>query len=395
MENPHPDLGMVVVIPCCDEPDVSGVLDSLTHCVRPACVTEVIVVFNHAEDAPWETRLRHQATLEQVRLRFGSWNNVSLRFYFLDHPDLPARHAGVGLARKIGMDLALARLLAVGRPDGVILSLDADCRVATDYLVALQDHFRLHPNTPGCAIHFCHPLDGLNPRQRLGIVFYELSLRYVVHGWRYCGLPNAFHTVGSAMAVRARAYQKQGGMNRRQAGEDFYFLQKIMALGHFTALSATTVFPSARISHRVPFGTGRAMAKWMTQETMDYLVWHPQVFEEPRAFFAGVEGLYAGAEEIPGTGMHFLSFLAEIGFPERLREMRANTASSGALKKRFFHWFDGFRFLKWAHWATAHGLEEVPVRDAALILLDKSQIPHSASMNIEEVLALYRQLDRT
>ena len=35
------------------------------------------------------------------------------------------------------------------------------------------------------------------------------------------------------MAVRADAYLRQGGMNRRKAGEDFYFLNKFMVLGGY------------------------------------------------------------------------------------------------------------------------------------------------------------------
>ena len=41
---------------------------------------------------------------------------------------------GVGHARRIGMDLACERLLAVGRPDGLIATTDADSVVAGDWL---------------------------------------------------------------------------------------------------------------------------------------------------------------------------------------------------------------------------------------------------------------------
>ncbi|MEZ4848575.1 MAG: hypothetical protein R3B93_08135 [Bacteroidia bacterium] len=72
---------------------------------------------------------------------------------------------------------------------------------------------------------------------------------------------HAFHCVGSSMAVRSIAYQKRGGMNRRKAGEDFYFLQKFIAEGTLAELSTTKVIPSPRASEKVPFGTGRAIKK--------------------------------------------------------------------------------------------------------------------------------------
>ncbi|MBF0427393.1 MAG: hypothetical protein HQL94_00600 [Magnetococcales bacterium] len=395
MTPPHPDLGLVVVIPCFNEPDLLSTLDSVAQCELPPCATECIVVINHPSDAPVEIQTNNQATLTAARSWVVGREDSRLVWHILDYSDLPPRQAGVGLARKIGMDLGLVRLLAAGKPKGVIVALDADCRVAGNYLVALYEHFQMYPLTPGCAIHFRHPLEGLTERPRYGIAAYELSLRYVVQGWRYCGLPNGFHTVGSAMAVRAEAYRKQGGMNRRQAGEDFYFLQKIMALGNFTALTTTTVFPSPRISHRVPFGTGRAMAEWMSRVTKDYLVWNPLVFEEPRHFFSLVETLYTSDDALAVAGSTFGRFLSSVDIVGRLCEMRGHTASSMAFRKRFFHWFDGFRFLKWAHWAAANGLGDRDVETAALTLLDwQGHSCPEGSSSVEGLLAIYDRLDR-
>ncbi|MBF0294149.1 MAG: glycosyltransferase [Magnetococcales bacterium] len=390
---PCPDLGLAVVIPCHDEPDLPGTLRSLMACDRPTCATEVITVLNHAIHAPSAIRERHRQTLQAASSWAETHADSRLAFHFLDHPDLPERHAGVGLARKLGMDRAMARLYAVGRPHGVIASLDADCRVAPDYLQALERHFANDPRTPGCAIHFRHELDGLPARQRAGIAAYELSLRYIVAGWRYCGLPNAFHTVGSAMAVRAESYRRQGGMNRRQAGEDFYFLQKIMALGGFTDLTATTVFPSARVSHRVPFGTGRAMAAWMAGEEEVYRVWHPEVFAIMRPFFADVARLHDDDAALPAAGSPLGRFLEHVDFDDVLKILRDNTASPAAFRKRFFHWFDGFRFLKWAHWARDHGLAEQPVGEAARTLLAWHGLP-APGAGVEALLAIYDRLER-
>ena len=89
-----------------------------------------------------------------------------------------------------------------------------------------------NPRSPGCSIYFEHPLHGpLEPKVYEAIAAYELHLRYYVQALRYAAFPYAHHTIGSSMAVRADAYAKQGGMNKRQAGEDFYFLHKIIPLG--------------------------------------------------------------------------------------------------------------------------------------------------------------------
>ena len=147
-----------------------------------------------------------------------------------------------------------------------------------------------------------------------GIAHYELYLRYYLLGLRYARFPHAYHTVGSSMAVRAWAYAKQGGMNRRQAGEDFYFLNKIIALGGFTELCGTTVVPSARRSHRVPFGTGRAMTEWLAGIDRYQRVFSPELFEELRAVFSAIPDWFddprepvALLEELPPGIAEYLS----------------------------------------------------------------------------------------
>src|SRR6185503_18430066 len=49
---PEPDLGIVVVIPCFNEPDLIASLESLWLCERPECPVEVIVVVNSPDGCP-------------------------------------------------------------------------------------------------------------------------------------------------------------------------------------------------------------------------------------------------------------------------------------------------------------------------------------------------------
>ena len=80
------------------------------------------------------------------------------------------------------------------------------------------------------SIYYEHPVAGLAFSENLyeGIANYELHLRYYVWALRSIKFPYAFQTVGSSMLCRASSYVRYGGMNRRKAGEDFYFLQKII-----------------------------------------------------------------------------------------------------------------------------------------------------------------------
>ena len=157
------------------------------------------------------------------------------------------------------MDLALERFKKIGY-NGIIAGLDADTTVAENYLYEIN-HFFINTNNQAASIHFEHPINGYDYNQfnYEQIIYYELHLRYYKNALQYLELPFAFHTIGSAFALTAKAYARQGGMNRRKAGEDFYFINKLIKGEKFGEINKTMVVPSPRISERVPFGTGRAI----------------------------------------------------------------------------------------------------------------------------------------
>ena len=395
---PSGRLGLIVVIPCYNEPHLVTTLADLWACERPTCDVEVLVVINGTESDTKAARTRNQTTRTETLAWIRHRRDPRLRFHVLYFPDLARRHAGVGLARKLGMDEAVARFHHAGNPQGVIASLDADCRCQPNYLTSLCNHFENHPGSPGCAVFFEHPLDDApDPRIRLGIARYELYLRYYVHGLRYAGFPHAYHTIGSCMAVRTRAYEKRGGMNRRRAGEDFYFLQKIIPLGGFTELTDTTVRPSARPSHRVPFGTGKALATLLESGQREYPVYAPEVFSDLKTLFERLQLLHEGVAYPQELASSVRAFLYDSGFAGKLAEIRANTASSATFTTRFWHWFNAFRVLKYVHHATTRTHPRVPVETAARTMLGMRKLSDEGTAqdhDTETLLRLYRQVDR-
>ena len=277
---PHKGVKIIVVIPCFNETDLISSLAALKVCEQPQCNVEVITVINAG--TLYNDKLKNQnlKTLSKAENWANQNNSEELTFHFILNNELPKKHAGVGLARKIGMDEAVARFDSLGI-DGTIVCFDADSNCEPNYLVEIEKHFNTYPKTPGCSIHYEHPIEGTEFEQNIydGIINYELFLRYYNQALLYCGFPFAFQTVGSSMAVRSSVYQKQGGMNKRKAGEDFYFIHKIILLGGFTNLTTTKVIPSPRISDRVPFGTGKAIGDWIESEadsyaTYDIRIWH-------------------------------------------------------------------------------------------------------------------------
>jgi hypothetical protein len=399
---PESDLGLVVVIPCFDEPEITLTLDSIWSGQRPRASAEVIVLINDAEEGEAQLRARNRETVDEIGLWVDQHKDTRLRFHTVYFERLPKKHAGVGLARKLGMDEAVARLHQAHNPSGIIVCLDADCVCASNYLLAIEEHFEADPATPGCAIHFEHQWANCGVQEaQPPVVFYELFLRYYVRGQRYAQFPNAFQTVGSSMAVTRWAYEKQGGMNRRQGGEDFYFLNKIMNLGNFSEIGTTTVYPSARLSTRVPFGTGRALTDWESGKERYRCVMAPDVFLALRQLFEAISCLYepetAVQDVFDGLAPSLVEFLRSERWDDKLAEIRANVASRKAFIRRFFQWFDAFRLFRFTRWASEKHYPRVPIEQAvsAILMWQGHSAPAiSADQSAVDLLLELRSLDR-
>jgi hypothetical protein len=268
------------------------------------------------------------------------------------------KFAGAGMARKIGMDEAIRRFNAVNKPDGVIVSLDSDCLVSSNYMQQIESVFTKDKACFAATIHFKHRIEEMkDEKQRIGIKLYEDYLHYYKKALDFAGFPDSIYTIGSAFAVRAEAYVKQGGMNRRKAGEDFYFLNKLTKLGKIKEIREAIVFPSARVSDRVPFGTGAAMSKWMKEEDDLTLTYNFAAFQNLKCLFDQVDSFFRITAEELSVRMSSLpdsihQYLQSIDFKSKLSEVNQNSSSLFSFRKRFFQFFDGFvilRFLNFAH----------------------------------------------
>ncbi len=347
MDEPQENLNLIVAIPCYNEPDLISTLKSLNECDAPSCAVEIIVVINESENVSQQVSKQNSTTFKEAYTWATIYNSSRVRTYILYINDLPIKHAGVGLARKIAMDEAVRRFKAIGNKEGIIACFDADSTCSKNYLIELENHFIKFPKSPGCSIYFEHPLNAENSE---AIIYYEFFLRYCVNASRYAGFPYAYQTVGSSMAVKSWAYQKQGGMNRRKAGEDFYFSHRIIPLGHYTELNTTKVTPSPRDSNRVPFGTGRAMLDWGNGSRQLNLVYNPQTFEDLKILLEQVDFFYKNKKtrKLPNS---IGEFLENENFEKELERLQSQSNSLEHFRKHFFHWFDGFKVLKFVHFA--------------------------------------------
>lgn len=387
------DLELVVVIPSHNEPDLLVSLKSIADCEAVDGIVEVIVVINASEDSEREIKERNLETYAQCKSWAADYSLEWLNFYFLLENDLPRKHAGVGLARKIGMDEAAQRLFLAGKPCSAIACFDADSTCDKNYLRHIISHFNDNPVASACSIYLEHPIYGdlFPPETYSAIQQYELHLRYYRQALQFAAAPFAFHTVGSSMAVRADEYCKQGGMNKRKAGEDFYFLQKFIELGSFSELNTTTVFPSPRPSDRVPFGTGRSIKQHLENERSVSKTYHPHTFVLLKDFF---EQMPMWFEKTTLPSAEILDFLGgETTFRGVIDEIREQCKTKDAFQKRFFRWFNAFKTLKFVHHMRDTKLGDCDVVGAALEL-EKMKDVKAEQTELLEVLQRFRQRDR-
>ena len=317
----------------------------------------VMVVVNHRADASPQDKTDNNVTLKRLAVTDPALAKMHLAWVDAASPglEMPIKGGGVGLARKIGADLALP-CLDYHAADPLLVYLDADTLVRPDYLPALVHHFETS-RAGGAVIPFRHQA-GSSTEEQQAIDHYELFLRGYVLGLELAGSPYAFHTVGSAMACRASAYARMGGMNSRAAGEDFYFLQQLHRTSGVAQVRGTVVYPSARASHRVPFGTGRSISRVLAGDDDAIRFYRPECFMVLKDWLemvmhnTGLDGveLLAGSAEI---SPQLAGYLESIGFAAAWEKLRVNNKNDRATMTAFHGWFDGLRTMKLIHHLSA------------------------------------------
>jgi len=398
-EAPERETGIIVVVPAYDEPGISTLLDSLLLCVEPKCKVEVIIVINAPLVTSEESSENNRIALKNIESWKRANKNCFFRLFAFNISNHSMRDWGVGLARKTGMDEAVRRFNSIDDPDGIILNLDADCRVEKNYFVSVLDEFSKRKERRACSIYFEHPLSGVDFSQDVYnyITLYELHLRYYFQGLAFCDFPYVFHTIGSAMAIKTMPYIKAGGMNRRQAGEDFYFIQKLVQAGGFFSINSTTVYPSPRPSNRVPFGTGASIARLTHGNMSTLFTYNIRAFNELRTFFSMADEMFTCKnEDIQKCSNLFPAglrlFLAEEDWLNKITEIKKNTSGLTSFKKRFFVWFNMFKIVKYLNFVHQGIFEKKPVEVSASDLLENLGIIFQSKGPVELLLE-YRMME--
>ncbi|HEY4996832.1 MAG TPA: glucosyl-3-phosphoglycerate synthase [Solirubrobacteraceae bacterium] len=252
LPDPDPALRAVVVVPARDE------AHRIEACLR-ALSTQLGVAPNHYEVIVVLDGCR-DATAEIIE-RFGA-DEPALALHTVEL----TRAAGVGRARRFGMDIAHRRLRFLERGDGLIASTDADSVVAADWLLRQLDLVSRGARAIGGHIE-------LDAREAASLSSIALSERERTATERLAAvlgrgdaqsraMTEHHQFSGASLALTADAYRDCGGLPVRAALEDEALEAELGSLGIPIHRSRSVrVITSARRDGRAPRGLARDLAR--------------------------------------------------------------------------------------------------------------------------------------
>ena len=310
--------------------------------------TLVAVVINNANNSPQSVKEDNQLTIQKI-----NENNYQFPHAVIDAAssglELPLKHAGVGLARKIGMDLVLPHLLSF---KSLIFCTDADTKVSLDYLSKVTQYFDSH-NTSAAVIGFDH-LQSEDSAINDTIGKYENFLKTTAEKMKNAGSPYGYVSMGSTIVCTAEAYCAVGGMSRKKATEDFYFLQELTKYCGVHNIPETLVFPSPRPISRVYLGTGYRMEQIQKGFDITNLYYSDDAYRYLSKWLqlgghAWEKSLNDLLKDIKSIHPNLIGFLKIEGIETIWSKIQNNAPSELHFKEQFHRWFDGLktiRFLK-------------------------------------------------
>lgn len=388
------NLETIIVIPCFKEAAIIQTLHSLANCDTPKHNTLVLILVNASEAIDANIKAYNGNTFQDIQTFIEQKKSANLTFKAFLNNELPTKHAGVGYARKILMDTALSIFSNQGT-DGIIVNTDADCLFSKNYITAIENAFENTKAKHG-VMHYEHRIDTEENKILVqGITEYELHLRYYKQALTWTNYPKVIHTIGSCMLCKATTYALEGGMNKRKAGEDFYFMNKLAKSHAFVEVKNASVLPSCRTSDRVPFGTGKAMNDYIDAQTKFFQSYDFRCFIELNEFISKIDLLYSQYFKESKNQFSDLSFqfFEAIEIESNLLKIKKQSKDLVNFKKNFFFWFDHLKALQFIHFYTDNKYPKISIFDAAHQFLERKEL-NIKQDDARSILELFRTLDK-
>ena len=180
------------------------------------------------------------------------------------------------------------------------------------------------------------------------IRLYERFLYDTANCMKNSGSPYGFITMGSAMVFTAKAYISAGGISRRKATEDFYFLQEVVKTTSVKSIPEILVHPSARESGRVYLGTGFRMKQAKEGFDIKSLYYTDDAFLILKAWLdLGTNSWKMSFQIVLNKAVEIKTELRDFLIAENLSKiwegLQHSSKNNQQFVKQFHRWFDGLK----------------------------------------------------
>lgn len=246
----------------------------------------------------------------------------------------PDGRGGAGIARRTALDEAAK----AGGLNACLVSADADTLFDSTYLADISQKFATNPGVSAISSPYYHNMTG-DLLLDIAMLNYEIFMRLYLLNLIRIKSPYAFTALGSAMAFSASGYQKSGGVPDKNSGEDFYLLQKVAKHSKILLWLPSKVYPAVRLSNRVGFGTGTALANGISGNSFRYAVIHPKNFDAVKDLYEAFPRLFY--EDIETNSDHLIESI--FGEHQIWKPLRNNSKTLTTFINACHQKFDGLR----------------------------------------------------
>lgn len=336
-----------IVIPVYNEINYIGnTLQSINHQNQDLLdKTLIILVINNSDTSTHKITTSNYNTHQKIKEKKYNFEYIILDYYSSGNA-ISEKFCGVGLARKIGLDFALH----YAYENSLLFCLDADTLISKNYLKIITQYY-IKNNFLVATINFQHQLSS-DPIINKGIQIYESALKDISSKIRSCNSPYGYVSMGSAIVCNAVAYVAVGGMSKKKAAEDFYFLQSLAKYTKIHHIQEILVFPSSRNEERVHLGTGYRMKEYYLNNSFKNLFFTDESYHVIKKIIYLFENNYNQSYEYINKELnkHFSNKVCNFIYEHNIENVWEKINSNAKTKDQFitfFHqWFDALKIIK-------------------------------------------------
>ena len=158
--------------------------------------------------------------------------------------------------------------------------------------------------------------------------------------------------MGSAIVCNVDAYVGAGGMSKKTATEDFYFLQALAKYTKIYHVADILVYPSSRCEKRVHLGTGFRMLEYQKQQSFKNLEFSAESYKMLKVFIDEVmKSIHVNYQTIDSKLNHQLDkksykIIKKTKFKFFWKHIGSNKISKRQKILFFNQWFDALKTIK-------------------------------------------------